>query len=396
MLNDLNNVMNGKAPVTPPLANQYDPNKTQYAESSNYQPYQSQESHTPPPAPYNPSLPPEPPTTKAPSAHEKSKSKNIILVIIILILLAIIGALAGLIFLGGKGNDSGNSEENNFVSPNFAANMNGNEAATNSPDEPSEETETTAAIETTVTVTDKEDAVTTTEIAISDVGSDYGIVVTEKDPLNMRSAANKTAEVIYKVPKGAGVDILDETGDWYYASYNDGTSTYKGYLSKEYIQLSYDVSRSGFGIVSTVHDPLSMRESASKDADIIYKVPIGAGVRILGEEGDFYYASYECIEEYELFSVSGYLSKEYVLKSLEIASFSDKKCTVNSSGVSGYDTRYVALGERKSTITNNLPNKTSAIAKHWCSSYGVLWYELWSSDGQTYYGWVDSEFLDFN
>lgn len=60
-----------------------------------------------------------------------------------------------------------------------------------------------------------------------------GIVITENDPLNVRSSPSIESQKIGTVPKGGQVSIIAENGDWYEIEYNNST----GFVSKKYIRL---------------------------------------------------------------------------------------------------------------------------------------------------------------
>ncbi len=72
---------------------------------------------------------------------------------------------------------------------------------------------------------------------------------------------------------------------------------------------------------------------------------------------------------------------------------------INSKGakyVYSYTTEYVLYGGKKVEQRLDLKNGWHVSAKYSCSAYGLIWYELWDSDDGDYYGWVDSDFIDFN
>lgn len=60
-----------------------------------------------------------------------------------------------------------------------------------------------------------------------------GIVITEKDSLNVRTSPSIDSHKIGTVPKGSQVSIIAENGDWYEIEYNNST----GFVSKKYIRL---------------------------------------------------------------------------------------------------------------------------------------------------------------
>ncbi|MDD6345237.1 MAG: SH3 domain-containing protein, partial [Oscillospiraceae bacterium] len=90
----------------------------------------------------------------------------------------------------------------------------------------------------------------------SAAGSDFSFfnepysrkVITESDPLNLRSAPSTSAEIIIKMPKGSLVKLygsdgggliggLDNSSEWSYISYTENGITYYGYASSEFIGL---------------------------------------------------------------------------------------------------------------------------------------------------------------
>lgn len=77
----------------------------------------------------------------------------------------------------------------------------------------------------------------------------------------------------------------------------------------------------------------------------------------------------------------------------------DLSGVINSKGakyVYSYTTDYVLNGGKKAEQRLDLENGWNISAKSFCSAYGLIWYELWDADDGDYYGWVDSEFIDFN
>ena len=73
------------------------------------------------------------------------------------------------------------------------------------------------------------------------------------------------------------------------------------------------------------------------------------------------------------------------------------KGQINCHGgtVSGFTTDYVVNGGAVGKVRNSLGDTWHATAKNACDNYGVTWYELWDSDDGDYYGWVDSNYIDF-
>lgn len=75
----------------------------------------------------------------------------------------------------------------------------------------------------------------------------------------------------------------------------------------------------------------------------------------------------------------------------------DMKGQINCHGgtVAGFTTDYVVNGGAVGKVRNSLGDTWHVTAKNKCDNYGVTWYELWDSDDGDYYGWVDSNYIDF-
>jgi len=73
------------------------------------------------------------------------------------------------------------------------------------------------------------------------------------------------------------------------------------------------------------------------------------------------------------------------------------KGQINCHGgtVAGFTTDYVVNGGAVGKVRNSLGDTWHVTAKNACNNYGVTWYELWDSDDGDYYGWVDSNYIDF-
>lgn len=70
---------------------------------------------------------------------------------------------------------------------------------------------------------------------------------------------------------------------------------------------------------------------------------------------------------------------------------------INCQGlsVSGVTTSYVCEGGDYSTVRNHLGDKWHIKSDRTCYNYGILWYECYDSQDGDYYGWIDSEYLEF-
>ncbi len=75
----------------------------------------------------------------------------------------------------------------------------------------------------------------------------------------------------------------------------------------------------------------------------------------------------------------------------------EMKGQINCHGetVAGFTTDYVVNGGAVGKVRNSLGDTWHVTAKNACENYGIIWYELWDSDDGDYYGWVDSDYIDF-
>ena len=70
---------------------------------------------------------------------------------------------------------------------------------------------------------------------------------------------------------------------------------------------------------------------------------------------------------------------------------------INTHGgtVSGYKSSYVLNGGKRATVRKKLGNGWHVNAVRFCYTKGIVWYELYDADDGDYYGWVDSDYIDF-
>lgn len=61
----------------------------------------------------------------------------------------------------------------------------------------------------------------------------YGTVITKHDPLIMRKSANTKSDIVYRIPKGATVEVVKKGSAWHKVKYNGKT----GYCSATYIKI---------------------------------------------------------------------------------------------------------------------------------------------------------------
>lgn len=146
------------------------------------------------------------------------------------------------------------------------------------------------------------------------------------------------------------------------------------------------------GTVNIDNGYLNIRESAHSDSSVKGKLYNGDVITIIStsQDGNWYRITYE--------NITGYVAKEYIKTSIGMSYGSVfKKGEINCHGgiVSGLDTSYICEGGKYSTVRKSLGDQWHVTAKNMYYSMGIIWYELWDSDDGDYYGWVDSNYIDF-
>lgn len=80
-----------------------------------------------------------------------------------------------------------------------------------------------------------------------------------------------------------------------------------------------------------------------------------------------------------------------------IVSSCNKSGQINchSGTVAGFTTEYVVEGGVVGKVRSSLGDKWHVTAYNTCTSMGIVWYELYDTNDGDYYGWVDSDYIDF-
>ena len=99
--------------------------------------------------------------------------------------------------------------------------------------------------------------------------------------VNVRTEADKSADVLGKIDKGTEYEILDKDGSWFEISYN-GRS---GYVSKDY----FEVTKADANIDGS---SVNCRESASTSAASLGKFANGDYVCVTGQNDSWYRISH--------------------------------------------------------------------------------------------------------
>lgn len=164
-------------------------------------------------------------------------------------------------------------------------------------------------------------------------------------------------------------------GDGYeYNLYVDGDFSY--------VEVSYNTNEAGGGSISYTSgssSPIFLTSGSSFTSVTAYVTPYSAD----GIAGD-------------TVSCTGYADRTIQTGGMSHP-VDNMKGQINCHGgtVAGFTTDYVVNGGAVGKVRNSLGDTWHVTAKNACDNYGVTWYELWDSDDGDYYGWVDSNYIDF-
>jgi uncharacterized protein YgiM (DUF1202 family) len=152
------------------------------------------------------------------------------------------------------------------------------------------------------------------ENAIESVVSGYtNLGVANVDTyLNIREEASEDSEIVGKLPKNAGSEVLEvsEDGEWY--QIKSGKVT--GYVKAEYLLTGEDANakaeevKTEMAIVNTT--TLKVRMEPSTDAKVLTLIPIEEELEVLEDNGEWVKVTVDSDE--------GYISKEFVDISYEL------------------------------------------------------------------------------
>lgn len=128
--------------------------------------------------------------------------------------------------------------------------------------------------------------------------------------LNVRAEADETSDLVGKMPKDAGCEILQTVGDWY--QIQSGKVT--GYVKAEYL-LTGDAAKARAAEVMTTiatvtTETLYVREQPNTECTILALMPMGEELQVLEDQGDW--------AKIDLDGDEGYVSKDYVSISTEL------------------------------------------------------------------------------
>ena len=72
------------------------------------------------------------------------------------------------------------------------------------------------------------------------------------------------------------------------------------------------------------------------------------------------------------------------------------RISANGGVIAGFASSYVVDGGAVKKVRSNLGDGWNVTAVNTCYSKGITWYEIYDSDDNDYYGWVDASYIDFS
>ena len=176
--------------------------------------------------------------------------------------------------------------------------------------------------------------------ALAAAATAYPFTTVTNDQVNMRRSASSTATVLERLDKGASIEVLGASGNYYKISYNNRT----GYVLKQYVDLDSAVTpeptievvetATGYPYETTTKDSVNLREKKSTKSDLIRQIPAGATISVLAVSGSYAQVEYN--------GKTGYCVKDYInLKQIVKATATPKPTAVpvvTADMLSGYVT----------------------------------------------------------
>lgn len=128
--------------------------------------------------------------------------------------------------------------------------------------------------------------------------------------LNVRAMADESSDIVGKMPKDAGCEILQIEGEWYQIQSGD----VNGYVKGEYLLTGDGAKARASEVMSTVAtvttETLYVREQPNTECTILSLMPMGEELQVLEDLGDWV--------KIDMDGDEGYVSKEYVSISTEL------------------------------------------------------------------------------
>lgn len=160
------------------------------------------------------------------------------------------------------------------------------------------------------TISTGEDAKTTAALGEAVCGyTNLGIANVESN-LNVRESASEDSELVGKLPRDAGCEILGTEGEW--SQIQSGEVT--GYVKSEFLMTGADARAYAPEIMHTIAtcttETLRVREQPNTECEILALMPEGEEVEVLEDQGEWLKVSVD--------SEEGYVKGEYVSVSNEL------------------------------------------------------------------------------
>ena len=154
----------------------------------------------------------------------------------------------------------------------------------------------------------------TLAVALAALSFPFTTVTT--DSVKLRRSASSTATVLENLEKGATVEVIGESGNYYKVSYNNRT----GYVMKEFISTDASVmvtptpepveTAEGYPYTTVTRDGVNLRANKSTRSTLLKKIPKGATITVNAVSGTWAEVTYG--------GRTGYVKTDYiVLKTIQ-------------------------------------------------------------------------------
>lgn len=128
--------------------------------------------------------------------------------------------------------------------------------------------------------------------------------------LNVREAADENSKLVGQMPKNAGCEIIEVTGDWAHIK----SGSVEGYVKTQYLYMGDEAktiaSQVMYTMATVTTTTLKVRQNPSLDAEVMTLIPAGEELEVLEDTGEWVKVSVDGEE--------GYISKEFVSISSEL------------------------------------------------------------------------------
>lgn len=162
------------------------------------------------------------------------------------------------------------------------------------------------------------------------VGASAATITAEN--VNFRMEPSLSSSVIMSLDKGRTVGIVEQTGDWYKATYNG----YTGYINKDFIA-EYDITYGSYGSGSINGTGVRLRTGPGLDYNILANYDTGTALTADGVSGDWY--------SVKIGNQTGFVHKDYI--------------SFGTAGTKTATATYTISSEAQGTVKNLLETAVS-------------------------------------